>query len=358
MDAIVLKSFIPEIFLSLALLLQLMFNAQLVNNLRLNFPLIDKEVFWQTFFILFCVLILLYNLEITTYFSTFLFVNDESSRLIKISFLLSALLVLFVILRSFALQNLNFFEYFSIFLLSILSLLLLVSSCDLISTYLVIEMQALCFYILASFRRNSAFSTEAGLKYFIAGSFISGIFLLGASLIYGSLGTLNFNNLSLLLSFSLHNELIYIKMFSIIGILLITITLLFKIAAAPFHFWAPDVYEGAPLSSTIIFSILPKLVIFSFFIKWLCIISSLFYSINSFFIIIGICSVFVGTFFALTQKRMKRLVIYSSIAQIGFLVAGLETGSVNGFTSIFFFFIIYIISSFFIWNHIKFFFNF
>jgi NADH-quinone oxidoreductase subunit N len=273
-------------------------------------------------------------------------------------FILSCLVVSFVLLRSFVLQSLNFFEYFSILLLSILSLLLLVSSCDLISTYLVIEMQALCFYILASFRRNSAFSTEAGLKYFIAGAFISGIFLLGASLVYGSLGTLNFNTLSLLLSFNLNTDLIYIKMFSLVGILLITITLLFKVAAAPFHFWAPDVYEGAPLSSTIIFSILPKLVIFSFFIKWLCVISSLFYSIKDFFVIIGLFSVFVGTFFALSQKRVKRLIVYSSIAQIGFLVAALETGSVSGFSSIFFFLVIYIISSILIWNHLTLFYNF
>jgi len=358
MDFLILKSFFPELFLSLSILLQLMFNARLVNNLSFNFPLFNKEIFWQTFFILLCVFLLLLNLKIEGFFSTFLFLNDESSRLIKLMFILSCLVVSFVLLRSFVLQSLNFFEYFSILLLSILSLLLLVSSCDLISTYLVIEMQALCFYILASFRRNSAFSTEAGLKYFIAGAFISGIFLLGASLVYGSLGTLNFNTLSLLLSFNLNTDLIYIKMFSLVGILLITITLLFKVAAAPFHFWAPDVYEGAPLSSTIVFSILPKLVIFSFFIKWLCVISSLFYSIKDFFVIIGLFSVFVGTFFALSQKRVKRLIVYSSIAQIGFLVAALETGSVSGFSSIFFFLVIYIISSILIWNHLTLFYNF
>jgi len=358
MDFLILKSFFPEFFLSLAILLQLMFNARLVNNLGFNFPLFDKEIFWQTFFILFCVLLLLWNLKIEGFFSTFLFLNDESGRLIKLMFILSCLVVSFVLLRSFSLQKLNFFEYFSILLLSILSLLLLISSSDLMSTYLVIEMQALCFYILASFRRNSAFSTEAGLKYFIAGAFISGIFLLGASLIYGSLGTLNFNSLSLLLSFNLNEELIYVKMFSLIGVLLISITLLFKVAAAPFHFWAPDVYEGSPLSSTIIFSILPKLVIFSFFIKWLCVISSLFYLIKDFFILIGLFSVLIGTFFALSQKRMKRLVIYSSIAQIGFLVAALETGSISGFSSIFFFLIIYIISSILVWNHLTLFYTF
>ena len=358
MDSIFLKSFIPEIFLSLSILGQLVFNSRLINDLKFNYPLIDKEVFWQTFFILFCLLSLLLNLKIDTFVSTFLFLNDESGRLVKILFVFSCLISLFVILRSFVLQNLNFFEYFSIFLLAVLSLLLLTSSCDLISTYLVIEMQALCFYILASFRRNSAFSTEAGLKYFISGSFISGLFLLGASLIYGGLGTLNFNHLSLLLSFSLNQELIHIKYFVLIGVLLVTITLLFKIAAAPFHFWSPDVYEGSPLSSTIIFSIVPKLVIFSFFIKWLCIISDIFYDIKDLLVLIGVISVFVGTFFALKQKRVKRLIIYSSIAQIGFLVAALATGTIDGYSSIFFFLVIYIISSILVWNHVTLFYSF
>jgi NADH-quinone oxidoreductase subunit N len=358
MDAIILKSFFPEIFLSLSILFQLMFNARLINNLQFNFPLINKEVFWQTFFILFCLFCLLTNLKVEGFLANFLLLNDESGRVVKILFILSCLISLFVVFRSFVLQNLNFFEYFSVFLLSVLALMLLVSSCDLISAYLVIEMQALCFYILASFRRNSAFSTEAGLKYFISGAFISGLFLFGCSLIYGGLGTLNFNSLNLLLSFSLNGEFIYIKYLVLTGILLVTITLFFKVAAAPFHFWSPDVYEGSPLSSTIVFSILPKIVTFSFFIKWVCLISDVFYDIKDLFILVGVISVYVGTFFALKQKRMKRLVIYSSIAQIGFLVAALSTNSVDGFSSIFFFLMIYIITSVLVWNHISLFYSF
>ena len=358
MDSIILKSFFPEIFLSLSILLQLVFNARLINDLNFNFPIIDKEVFSQTSFILFCLLLLLVNLKIEGSISNFLFLNDAGGRLVKIIFVISCLTSLTVILRSFTLQNLNFFEFFSILLLSLLSLLLLISSADLISAYLVIEMQALCFYILASFRRDSAFSTEAGLKYFISGSFISGLFLFGASLIYGALGTLNFNNLTLLLSFSLNEDFLFLKYFILVGILLVTITLLFKIAAAPFHFWSPDVYEGSPLASTVVFSIIPKLAIFSFFIKWISVISDLFYDIKIVFVLVGICSVFVGTFFALKQKRVKRLVIYSSIAQVGFLVAGLATNSVDGFSAIYFFLVIYIITSILVWNHIALFYSF
>ena len=92
----------------------------------------------------------------------------------------------------------------------------------------------------------------------------------------------------------------------LIGILLVTITLLFKVAAAPFHFWSPDVYEGSPLSSTVIFSIVPKIVIFSFFIKWTFVISSLFDDIKNVFVLVGVISVFFGTFFALKQKKNEK----------------------------------------------------
>ena len=352
MDAIILKSFLPEIFFSICILIQLVFNARLINNLKYNFPIIYKEVFNQTFFILLCLLLIFSNLRIEGFFSNLLFLNDKGAILIKSMVILSSLFILIIVSRGIIFQNLNFFEFFTMFSLSILALLLLVSSYDFVSAYLVIEMQALCFYVLASFRRNSAFSTEAGLKYFISGSFISCIFLFGCSLIYGALGTLNFNSLNLLLSFPLSDDLIYIKYMTMVGCLFIFITLLFKVAAAPFHFWSPDVYEGAPLSSTVIFSIIPKLVIFNFFIKCISAFSQIFYEFQILFLIIGLLSIFIGTFFALSQKRIKRLVIYSSIAQVGFLVSALATNTLDGFASIYFFLFVYIISSILVWGYI------
>jgi len=352
MDAIILKSFIPEIFFSICILIQLVFNARLINDLKYNFPIIDKEVFYQTLFILLCLFLILSNVKIEGFFSNLLFLNDNGAISIKSIVVLSSLFVLIIASRGIIFQNLNFFEFFIMFSLSVLALLLLVSSYDFVSAYLVIEMQALCFYVLASFRRNSAFSTEAGLKYFISGSFISCIFLFGCSLIYGALGTLNFNSLNLLLSFPLVDDLIYVKYMVMVGCLFVFITLLFKVAAAPFHFWSPDVYEGAPLSSTVIFSILPKLVIFNFFIKCISAFSQIFYEFQGLFLVTGLLSIFVGTFFALSQKRLKRLVIYSSIAQVGFLVSALATNTVDGFVSIYFFLFIYIITSVLIWGYI------
>ena len=199
MDFITFKSLIPEIFLSLCILSQLVFNAYLTNNTQHNFPLINKELFSQLFIILTITLLLLLNLKIQGFFNNYLFINDSSSILLKIFLLIVTLIILPSLLSSFTTQKLNFFEFFSIFLLAIFSLLLLINVGDMLSAYLLIEMQALCFYVLASFRRTSAFSIDAGLKYFISGAFISGIFLFGCSLIYAAVGTLNFNSLSLLL---------------------------------------------------------------------------------------------------------------------------------------------------------------
>lgn len=267
MDIIILKSFIPESFLSIAILFQLVFNIKVINNLKYNFPIIDREVFYQTLFIIVSLVFIYSNLKIEGFFSNFLFSNDESTRIVKILILLVCFFTLNTVFQSFSIQGLNFYEFFIIFLLSLFSLLLMISSSDLISFYLIIEMQSLCFYILASFKRDSSFSTEAGLKYFISGAFISGFFLFGCSILYGCLGTLNFNSLSLLFAFPFTNFDSGFSYFLTAGVLCITSTLLFKIACAPFHFWSPDVYEGSPLSSTIIFSIVPKISLFFFFIK-------------------------------------------------------------------------------------------
>ena len=353
MDSIVLKSFFPEIFFSLGIFLQLVFNARLINTLKYNFPIIDREVFIQTVFILFCVLLLLVNLKIECHLSNFLFVNDSGGCMAKTFFIITCLLTMPVIFRSFVLQKLNFFEYYVILSLSLFASMLLFSAFDLLSAYLVIEMQALAFYVLASYKRDSSFSTEAGLKYFISGSFISGIFLLGCSLIYGSLGTLNFNDISLLLSFSLTETFENLNFILILGVLLVVFTLLFKISAAPFHFWSPDVYDGSPLATTIVFSLFPKLVIFTFFVRWISAISNIFFEIKFIFILLSLVSLIFGTFFAIRQKRLKRLIVFSSIVQVGFMLAALSQYSVDGMVALYYFLFIYILSSILIWNNVS-----
>ncbi len=351
MDTLTLKSFIPEIFFSIAIVCQLLYNVKIVNNLKYNFPIVSKEIFFQTLFILACLVYMYFNLKLEGFVTQFLVVNDEGTRLSKIILLLTSIASLFIIHESFKFQRINFFEFYIILSLAILSLLLMISTTDLLLFYLVMEMQALAFYVLAAINRNSTFSVEAGLKYFISGSFISGCYLLGTSFVYGSLGTTNFHDICLLAAFPMTDSETTISLVFQIGAMLITFTLLFKIACAPFHFWAPDVYDGAPIGSTLIFSVLPKFPIFYFFIKWLLALNTFASNINIILLVCGVLSTFVGTFFALSQTRLKRLVIYSSIAQTGFLVAGLSTtDTLTGMTAVYFFLLVYIITSILIWG--------
>jgi len=352
MDSILFKSYFPELFLSVVIFLQLLYTIQIINNLKYNFPVLDFEVVTQITFIGFCLLAIFFKTKILACFSNLVFVNDNSSKTVKIFLTLYFILVIDTLYCSFKIQKINFFEFLTTMLLSLLSMYLVISSCDLISFYLSIEMQSICFYILSSSKKDSSFSIESGLKYFISGSFMSAIFLLGSSILYGCLGTLNLNNLSILFfePFNLLSwQFNYVIYFSFICV---TSTLLFKIVCAPFHFWAPDVYEGSPLFSTIIFAVMPKISVLYFLIKWVNCFSSNFFDLKTLLFYIGIFSCFLGAIFALRQLRIKRLVIYSSIAQVGFIVCSLSLLNLEGFSKSFFFVIVYTLTSIILWSFI------
>ena len=164
-------------------------------------------------------------------------------------------------------QRINTFEYSLLILLSVLGMLCLVSTYDLLSLYLAVELMSLSFYILAAYKRNSEFSGEAGLKYFILGAFSSGLLLFGSSILYGFTGMTNFEDIAkLLLGLgTISDPLSYNGI--VIGILFVSIALLFKVAAAPFHMWSPDVYEGSPTPVTAFFSSVPKVALLALYLR-------------------------------------------------------------------------------------------
>jgi NADH-quinone oxidoreductase subunit N len=351
MDLIVIKSFLPEIFFSMAVLLQITFNTRLVHNPKFNYPIISKELFVQCFFILLFTFFLLSELNLEGFLSNHLLSNDESIKYSKMIFLFFCLLLLPFIYQGHFLQKLNFNEFYYIFMLSLLSLILIFSTSDLLMFYLLMELQALSFYVLAACNRSSVYSIEGGLKYFISGSFMSGVYLLGVSLIYGSLGTISLSDIHLLLidNLSSYNDQLYQVV--LFGAVLVICTLLFKLACAPFHLWSPDAYEGAPIASTLIFAVTPKFPLVFFLIKFLNSLNSLSANISFSLVLFGILSVSMGTFASLVQKRLKRLIIYSSVAQTGFIVCSIGLGTVQGYTYALFFLMLYLITSILIWGH-------
>jgi NADH-quinone oxidoreductase subunit N len=345
-----LKLYSPEGFLTFATIFLLITNSTFAYNFKFRYPILNFEIFHQVLILCIITLLLLLNMSLINVGYNLFFFCTFSTQYLKIITLIIFLLFMVPIWRGFIFQKLNFFEYFIIILIVIIGLFFLISSYNLISIYLCLEIQALGFYILASFDRNSIFSSEAGLKYFISSSLISGIFLLGSALIYGSLGTVSLYNIEFLFLNFFEISTVFSFSFLLIGIFLIINALLFKLVIAPFHFWFPQIYDGAPISSTIIFSILPKIAIINLFIQ----IWTLFFNLLSFmhttFFIVGIYSMGFGIFKMLQQKKLKKVFIYSSISNMGLLLCILINTSLESITSIYFFLIIYILSSFLLWT--------
>jgi NADH-quinone oxidoreductase subunit N len=282
------------------------------------------------------------------YQNTFIF--DLLTANVKQILLISTICCLFIFEENLLRQQINNFEYFILILCAVLGLLFLVSSYDLISMYLAIEMQSLCLYVLAASKKNSSFSTEAGLKYFLLGSFSSALLLFGMSILYGCTGTTNFENYTILFSgvdvstFSTSESIS-------IALLFVGAAFFFKIAAAPLHMWSPDVYEGSPTSSTIFFAVIPKIALFAVFIRMFqTVFSSFEDTLLIMSIFFSICSVIVGSFAALRQRKLKRLLAYSSVSHVGYLLLAFSSNSLEGTHALFFYLVIYMITSLSLWS--------
>jgi len=260
------------------------------------------------------------------------------------------------------------FRIYLAFLFAILGIFLLCSSNDLITAYLAIELQSLAFYVLAAFKKNSTFSADAGLMYFILGAFSSSLFLFGSSIIYGVTGTTNFEDFkdlffgispghtSLVSGLNEGNVPIYFEApfdTSLLNFALVFIlaSLFFKLALAPFHLWSPDVYEGSLSSSTFFFAVVPKLGIFVlmlriFYYSFYCFIDNWRYYV----VIIAILSIVIGSFVGLEQRKLKSLLAYSSISHMGYSLLAFTTGTFEGIQMLLCYLIIYMCSGLCIWS--------
>src|SRR5205085_2837567 len=205
------------------------------------------------------------------------------------------------------------FEFPVLVVLATTGMLMMISASDLISLYIGLELQSLSLYVVAAFNRDSARSSEAGLKYFVLGALSSGMMLYGCSLIYGFSGTTSFEQLAA--SFAGGNYSVGI----IIGIVFVSVGLAFKCAAVPFHMWTPDVYEGAPTPVTAFFAAAPKIAAVALFVRFLIEpFGGLVAEWRQIIQFIAIASMLLGAFAAINQRNIKRLMAYSSIGHVGY----------------------------------------
>ena len=245
--------------------------------------------------------------------------------------------IVFILLSRRPLKNENLFryEYILFILFAILGSFVLISSDNFLTAFIGLELQSLSLYLMAAFNTKNLNSNEAGIKYFSLGALSSGFLLFGISMIYFDTASFSFQNLD---NFSTISE---------VGLALVLIALFFKVSAAPFHIWTPDVYEGSPTISTLFFATLPKFasLIFLFRIYHELNISKI-DSLYYIFQIVCAISLLVGVYGAITQKIIKRLLAFSSINHIGFMLLAIMSYQYMSEGTIFFYLIIYLITTF------------
>lgn len=265
-----------------------------------------------------------------------LLVDDPFARFAKVTMLVSASAVLIIGHDYMIRRDLLRFEYPVLMVLSVIGMMVMVSAGDLMSLYMGLELQSLALYVLASVRRDSVKSTEAGLKYFVLGALSSGLLLYGASLVYGFAGTTQFAGILSTLGEGVPLGLLFGLVFMLAG-------LAFKVSAAPFHMWTPDVYEGSPTPVTAFFATAPK-------VAAICLLARLVHDAfggipadwTQVLAALSIVSMFLGAVAAIGQRDIKRLMAYSSIAHMGFALMGLASGTAEGVTAMLVYMAIYV----------------
>ena len=273
-----------------------------------------------------------------TAFAT-LFITDRLTTTMKALVLVGAAVTVLMSRAYFEQAKAWRFEYPLLVALATLGMMLMISANDLMSLYVGLELQSLALYVVAAFQRDSVRSTEAGVKYFVLGSVASGMLLFGSSLIYGFCGGTAFVQISRALLDGRGGEI-----GTIIGLVFVVAGLAFKVSAVPFHMWTPDVYEGAPTPVTALFAVAPKIAAMSLLVSVLMgPFKPLFAQWQQIIVVASVLSMALGAFAALRQQNIKRLMAYSSIGNVGYILLGLASGSERGIEAVVFYLAIYLV---------------
>ena len=268
------------------------------------------------------------------------FVVDTFARVMKVMALFGSAVAIILSTHFMKRVKMARFEYPILVMLAGVGMMMMISANDLISLYVGLELQSLSLYVVAAIDRDSARSSEAGLKYFVLGALSSGMLLYGASLVYGFTGTTTFPQIAAALSASGSS------LGLVFGLVFIIAGLAFKVSAVPFHMWTPDVYEGAPTPVTAFFAAAPKIAAMALFVR---VMISPFAAVaqdwQQILVFVSIASMVLGAFAAIGQNNIKRLLAYSSIGHMGFALVGLASGSQEGAQGVIVYMMIYLIST-------------
>jgi NADH-quinone oxidoreductase subunit N len=322
----------PELFVAVAAMVMLMFGAFRKENSARFVSWLGVGVF-----VVAGVLVFAGPADTAMAFGN-QFIVDDFAVFAKILLISGAALSLILAVPYNLREGIDQFEYPILIVFAVLGMMMMVSANDLISLYLGIELQSLALYVVAAIRRDTLRSSEAGLKYFVLGALSSGILLYGMSLVYGFAGTTNFEVLA---NIFVADENASIGV--IVGIVFIAAGLAFKVSAVPFHMWTPDVYEGAPTPVTAFFAVAPKIAAMALFVRvMLEPFGDLVLEWQQVIWFVSLASMVLGSFAAIAQTNIKRLMAYSSIGHMGFVLVGLAAGNEQGVEGILVYLTIYL----------------
>jgi len=265
------------------------------------------------------------------------FISDDFSRYMKALVVAASGVTLLMSFSTARENSLDKFEYAVLVLLATLGMMIMVSSNDLITVYIGLELQSLALYVVAAMKRDDARATEAGMKYFVLGALSSGMLLYGASLVYGFTGT---TQLDLIVkAIALDSRSIGL----VFGLVFLLAGIAFKISAVPFHMWTPDVYEGAPTSVTAFFAAAPKVAAMALLIRIVTVsFGNITHDWQQIVIFLSIASMGLAAFAGIGQRNLKRLMAYSSIGHVGFALVGLSAGTQWGVEGVAIYMAIYV----------------
>ena len=330
MQGVDLPILLPEIVLSVYAMAALLFGVYRGKDA------LTGVLTWATagLFVLLAAFVALRNGEGALAFGG-MFIDDAFARFAKVVVLVSAAGVLVMAKDYMARRDMARFEYPILIALSVVGMMMMVSAGDLMALYMGLELQSLALYVVAALRRDSAKSTEAGLKYFVLGALSSGLLLYGASLTYGFAGTTLFSGILSTLDHDVPLGLLF-------GLVFVLSGLAFKVSAAPFHMWTPDVYEGSPTPVTAFFATAPKVAAMALIAR---VVHDAFGGIpgdwGQVLAALAVVSMFLGAVAAIGQKDIKRLMAYSSIAHMGYALIGIASGTAEGIQAMLIYMAIY-----------------
>jgi NADH-quinone oxidoreductase subunit N len=273
------------------------------------------------------------------YAFTNMFVDDALSDVLKLMMYLGASLI-FIYTRQY-LQQRNMYcgEFYALVLFALVGMMVMVSGQSMLTLYVGLELLSLSLYALVALDRDNARATEAAMKYFVLGALASGMLLYGMSMIYGMTGSLNLAEIHTALTSAPNIHAVLI-----LGLVFIVSGLAFKLGAVPFQMWVPDVYEGSPTAITMLISSIPKLAAFAFVIRFLVQgLQSLAVDWQQMLMVMAVLSIIIGNITAIAQTNIKRMLAYSTISHVGFILLGLMSVSMNGFISAMFYMASYVI---------------